>query len=133
MPLEWRKYRFRERVSIIKAEQELIGFDHGELASALIKEWQMPDDLVDAVRNHHDSNHAGPYADESEVIYLASELANRVPPIDEEETIEMLEDIPNWQSTGLSIEQISEACQMAEEMVFEVMESLGMVDIVLSD
>jgi hypothetical protein len=50
-----------------------------------------------------------------------------VPPVDDEETLAILDDIENWSMGQVSIEQIAVACQNADELVFEVMESLGMV------
>lgn len=36
-----------------EVERQLLGFDHGELGSLLIKEWNLSRDLEDAVRWHH--------------------------------------------------------------------------------
>ena len=66
------------------------------------------------------------------LIYLASHLSNYVPPLDEQETRDILDDIQNWDMGRLSLEQIGSACQQADELVFEVMESLGMVAMEIS-
>jgi HD-like signal output (HDOD) protein len=38
-------------------EQELLGFDHGDLGALLIKEWNLSEDLEEAVRWHHRLDH----------------------------------------------------------------------------
>jgi len=38
-------------------EQELLGFDHGDLGALLIKEWNLSEDLEQAVRWHHRLEH----------------------------------------------------------------------------
>jgi hypothetical protein len=55
-----------------------------------------------------------------------------VPPLDDGETQDILDDIINWEMSNISLEQIAAACQQADDMVFEVMESLGMVAIEIS-
>ena len=59
-------------------------------------------------------------------------MSEYVPPLDDAETRDILDDIENWDMGILSLEQIASACQHADELVFEVMESLGMVAIEIS-
>lgn len=56
-------------------------------------------------------------------------LSQNEPPMDEDEAIEQLSNIPGWQASKISSEAIFDACHQSEDLVFEVMESLGMVDI----
>ncbi|MFV2032072.1 MAG: hypothetical protein ACC663_06210 [Gammaproteobacteria bacterium] len=53
--------------------------------------------------------------------------------MDEDEAMDQLDEIPNWQASNMSSEEIFDVCHQAEELVFEVMESLGMVNIEISD
>jgi HD-like signal output (HDOD) protein len=39
--------------SFLEAEKEVLGFDHGEIASELCKGWGIPQGLTAAVRHHH--------------------------------------------------------------------------------
>jgi hypothetical protein len=56
-----------------------------------------------------------------------------VPPLDDSETLAILDDIENWDMGQVSIDQIASACQVADDLVFEVMESLGMVPADIDD
>lgn len=41
-----------------EAEQMVLGIDHAEVASALLRAWNLPDDVADAVRWHHQPSRA---------------------------------------------------------------------------
>lgn len=50
--------RMRERVesgavSRIEAEREVLATDHAEVGANLLKSWNVPDEIVEAVANHH--------------------------------------------------------------------------------
>jgi hypothetical protein len=66
------------------------------------------------------------------LIYLSNQLSEYVPPIDENETLEMLSHIPDWESAARLPGQISIAYQLAVDLVFDVMASLGMVNLEIS-
>jgi HD-like signal output (HDOD) protein len=91
--------------------------------------WGFPQLLVDCASKHHEAVHDGCNRYATHLIYLASHLSQYVPPLDEQETRDILDDIDNWDLGQLSLEQIGNACQQADDLVFEVMESLGMVSI----
>lgn len=44
----------RERCPFIEAEKELLGINHAELGGVILKRWDFPDDVQQAVRDHHD-------------------------------------------------------------------------------
>ncbi len=39
----------------LEQEREAVGLDHAELAEYLLKQWNLPPEITDAVRNHHGS------------------------------------------------------------------------------
>ena len=43
----------RKQISSTQAEKEVIGVDHGEVGAALLQSWRLPEDIVEAVANHH--------------------------------------------------------------------------------
>jgi putative nucleotidyltransferase with HDIG domain len=36
-----------------EAEQQVLGADHGEIGGCLLKSWNLPDEIIEAVANHH--------------------------------------------------------------------------------
>ncbi len=121
------EYMIQKRVDVLSAELSQIGVTHTAVAEALMEHWGLPQLLIDCARSHHEAVHDGPNRYATHLIYLANNLSLYVPPLDDSETQDILDDIPNWNIGYASLEMIASACQHADEMVFEVMESLGMV------
>jgi HD-like signal output (HDOD) protein len=127
------EYMIQKRVDILTAELAQVGVTHTAVSEALMEHWGLPQLLIDCARNHHEMVHDGPNRTASHVIYLANNLSKYVPPLDDLETRDILDDIENWDMGYASLEMIASACQHADDMVFEVMESLGMVAIEIND
>lgn len=47
---------------ITSAERDLLDLDHAEVGAALVAHWKLPDDIVDAIRHHHQPALGGPLA-----------------------------------------------------------------------
>ncbi len=133
LPLQFSQIeRHRRKLGLTGAEQHILGFDHAELAGALMTQWGLPELLVTCARYHHDSSYSLEHADANRIIYVANELSQNVPPMDEGEALEQLDEIDNWEMLDVPLEQICFACELSEEQLFDVMESLGMIDMELS-
>jgi putative nucleotidyltransferase with HDIG domain len=112
---------------IIEIEHEILGFDHTDVSKALLQKWRLPDQLVYAVKNHHETDHFGPFADTNCIVYLANHLSNGSPPAEEEQAQVLLDKIPNWQQAKCPVDQILIAWHLAEDQAYEVMLSFGMI------
>ncbi len=121
----------KTRQSQLSAEHQVLGFDHAELGAEMMLNWALPEMLVTCTRHHHDGNYDQAHATAARIIYMANRLSKNLPPLDEGEALEQLAKIDNWQLLGIPLDQICYACQLAEEQLFDVMESLGMINIEL--
>lgn len=65
----------RKQQNIEQAEQEIIGFDHAQIGAALLKAWQLPDNMYETVQYHHDPFAAPNYARDAAIVYLANQMA----------------------------------------------------------
>ncbi len=117
----------RRRIDELTAELTQLGVTHTAVGEALMLHWGLPELLIDCTRYHHEPVHDGPNRHATHLIYLANRLSEYVPPLDDGETEAILDDIENWDMGRLSTQQIASACQNADDLVFAVMESLGMV------
>jgi len=115
-----------EDADLYLTEQKVLGFSHCEVGAAFIKKWGLPEILSEVAENHHTPEMASEYKEEIRLVYLANKLTFLVAPIEQEEVEFALEDIEGWQLCGLSVQNITEACRLADEQVFEVMDSFGM-------
>jgi putative nucleotidyltransferase with HDIG domain len=67
-------------------EQEAFGIDHAALGAMLAEKWQLPANIVDAIRHHHHAQHT----DEqilNRTIYVASEVAKLIDQEDNQDVI----------------------------------------------
>ncbi|MCP3687357.1 MAG: HDOD domain-containing protein [Gammaproteobacteria bacterium] len=123
---EIEQYALDTGLSIVQSEVEIIGTNHAEIGGALMQKWAFPDLIWVCVINHHYSDYTGAFYFPAHLIYLANQLAQYELPADIDETLQALTSIPNWHAENTPVDTVFAACQKAEEMVFEVMESLGM-------
>jgi putative nucleotidyltransferase with HDIG domain len=63
-----------DKVPFLEAEREVIGFDHAELGGMCAQKWQLPADLVDAIRYHHEPGKAAEMSDLLAVAHIADAL-----------------------------------------------------------
>ena len=64
--------------SFIQCETEIIGTDHCEIGALLAKEWHMPDDVLNAVKSHHDHEKTFPVGSVVSILQLAEYLAGKM-------------------------------------------------------
>lgn len=60
--------------ALVTVEDELLGVSHVELGAWLMRSWNMPDELVAAIRNHHDEEFVGAFAIYPNLVLLANRL-----------------------------------------------------------
>ncbi len=115
-----------EGMEPLEAETQILGFTHLEVGGALMQKWGMPQLLTECVINHHETDHEGPLAVETAIVFVANLLSHLPLAEDEVQMEKILQTIPNWQQIDSPVEQILIACQLADKQWFEVMGSLGM-------
>lgn len=124
-----------ENKDVIQVETEKLGVSHIDVGVALLDKWGIPGLITQCVKRHHDTDHNGQIAVETCIVYLANklsrlDLSNTNEEVEEADVVaDILSTIPNWEKSKCTSEQISIACRLADEQWFEVMESLGMVDL----
>jgi HD-like signal output (HDOD) protein len=115
-----------EHADLCQAENEILSFTHCDVGAAFINKWGLPKLLSDVAQYYQKPELADDFSDEIRLVHMASKLTFLVAPIEQEEVGFALEDIEGWEQSGVTLAQITEACRIADEQVFEVMESFGM-------
>ena len=105
-------------------EREAIGFDHATLGSTLLRSWNLPPGIVEAVAFHHQPREAKHYPIETAVVHVADIIANAiqsgssgecfVPPLDE----------GVWEILGLSTSILSSTLDHLERHVNDMAHSI---------
>ncbi|MCD6489201.1 MAG: HDOD domain-containing protein [Thermodesulfobacterium sp.] len=78
----------------LQAEKEVLGIDHAEIGSFLMRTWNLPDRLVETVDAHHDLKRTKKFKKEAAVIHLSdilihvrgygTSLYQKIPPLQQE-------------------------------------------------
>jgi len=81
-----------KRVLMMIAEQQVLGFTHGDVGELLAERWNLPLKLGKVIAHHHHPDLAGRYALEASIVHLADILCkaldlgsggdHKVPPLD---------------------------------------------------
>lgn len=78
----------------LQAEQEVLGIDHAEIGGSLMRFWNLPDRLIEAVEAHHDLKKAKEFKKEAAIVHVSDILIHargygqtlyqiKIPPFDE--------------------------------------------------
>ncbi|OOZ39359.1 hypothetical protein BOW53_11935 [Solemya pervernicosa gill symbiont] len=86
------QYSMTNGLPLYRAERELIGFDHTDVGHSLLKAWNLPESLQEAVGNHHTPMRSSRYPEDTAVVHFSDIIANAfqmgssgehtVPPLD---------------------------------------------------
>jgi putative nucleotidyltransferase with HDIG domain len=60
------------------AEHIILGTDHAEVGSHILKQWSFPDELVNAVRWHHNPESCERYCKMSDIVHVANNIGKEV-------------------------------------------------------
>jgi HD-like signal output (HDOD) protein len=61
-------------VPLIEHERAALGIEHGELGGWLLEQWNMPEEIIVAVREHHREDYDGPHAVYSRLVLIADRM-----------------------------------------------------------
>jgi putative nucleotidyltransferase with HDIG domain len=101
------------------AEQELFGFDHAEVGSILLRQWNIPAALCETVACHHDISKAEEARLDAAVVHIANVVANRAELPDDYAGPLPEVDPMAWEITGLSEDKMAEITDEAAPMFAE--------------
>jgi len=103
-------------------EKELFGIDHSELGAMLAQEWQLPQGLVLAIKNHHAlaemTVDIPPTRELTKTIFCASQIFHRINANEREQDI-IPEFVESW--LGNSMEEIIESLTNLEQEIEKAM------------
>jgi len=57
-------------------EQQILGFDHMQIGAAIAQKWQLPDNLIECIKFHHEPTSAIKCPFDVAIIHIANMLAN---------------------------------------------------------
>jgi len=64
--------------SLVECEQRIIGTNHGEVGATLAKDWKLPDEVLKAIKNHHDGTKKITLGSATSIVMLAEFMAAKL-------------------------------------------------------
>jgi len=61
-------------VPLLELEHSALGIEHGELGALLLEQWNLPEEIIVAVREHHREDYNGPHAVYPQLVMLADHM-----------------------------------------------------------
>ncbi len=106
-------------VELDKLEIKAFGFHHATLGGELLREWRLPESLIEPVEYHHFPSGASKFRLETAAVHMGNAIANTVEPV-----ISRDDDLPIdtevWNTIGMEPENL-------EELISETQRQLGSV------
>ncbi|RJP19149.1 MAG: HDOD domain-containing protein [Candidatus Abyssobacteria bacterium SURF_5] len=65
-----------QSLQFYEAERQLFGFDHSDIGCWLTEKWNLPQNLIEAIRCHHRPETAQTEPELARIVYLANRLSN---------------------------------------------------------
>ena len=120
LQVEVRKRIEQDKLARSEAEKAVLGTDHGEVGALLLQSWHLPEDLVEAVANHHQ-----PVLKPRPHLSVLTHLANCV--------AHLAGSAPGWDSYAVRISNevvtsLNITPEQIEHLVINVRESSDRVD-----
>jgi HD-like signal output (HDOD) protein len=117
---EIRRLVEQDRFSRVEAEKQITGADHAEVGGQLLQSWHLPEEIVEAVSNHHH-----PVVKPRPRLSVVTHLANCV--------AHLAGSAPGWDAYAVRVnEDVMKVLDIQPErieiMVAEVRESFDKVD-----
>jgi HD-like signal output (HDOD) protein len=111
------------RMLLRDAEREILGFDHAEIAQELLRVWQLPPNLVQAVAWHHQPLGAGFFQMESSVIHVADYLVHAMQMGNSGERFVPPLNLRAWERVGLAPDSLESVMKSIDEQIEAVEET----------
>lgn len=77
---DWKQSMFQQTGpsgrSLLEAEKTVLGVEHAEIGGRVLEGWNFPENLVNAVRHHHDPAQARPYEQLAAYVHLGDIAAH---------------------------------------------------------
>ena len=68
------------QVDSSRVEEAIFGFTHGQVGGELLRQWKLPESLIEPVAYHHEPTLAKVYPQETAIVHLADVIANDLQP-----------------------------------------------------
>ena len=97
------------------AEQQVFGFDHGNIGAELMQQWKLPESFIEVARHHHQPTQAKRFRLETATVHLADTIADMTHTASSTLQAAPLQS-DAWKITGLSPDIVEPVRQEADSL-----------------
>lgn len=105
------------RMLLRQAERETLGFDHAQIGEEMLRVWQFPLNLINAVAHHHQPLAAGIFQLESSIVHLADYLVHAMQMGNSGERFVPPLNLKAWDRIGLSVDVLDSVMRSVDEQI----------------
>ena len=88
---------------LFQVETDVVGFTHAAVGGALLKQWQLPEQVIYATQYHHSPSVADKFKADVALIHIADIIANALHPSSSGESFVSPLNTAAWDELGLSV------------------------------
>lgn len=111
-----------ERQLLRQAEQKVLSFDHAQIGEALLRHWQYPPQLIEAVAFHHHPMMAAAPPTGAVIVHVADHLANAMQMGTSGERFVPPLNVKAWEHLGFASDTLSSVVAAIDEQIETVQE-----------
>ncbi len=115
-----------KRMLLREAEMQVLRFDHAQIGEGLMRLWQYPPNLTQAVAWHHQPMLSGFYQQESSLVHLADHLAHAMQIGNSGERFIPPLDARSWERLGLETNLLQSIMKSIDEQI-EIVQEIFLV------
>lgn len=64
----------QEKIPFLKAEEQVLGYNHCQVGASIGEMWNLPEDLIEAIKYHHDPNQATINRELVDIVHISDSL-----------------------------------------------------------
>jgi HD-like signal output (HDOD) protein len=113
-----------KHMELYLAERELLGFDYAQVGAELMREWALPESLIEKIEFQNEPARADIYQLETSIIHIAAMVAKAAIAKEEISADTLGIDPVCWEATGLTPQEIPNIKQNADQHVVMAMDLL---------
>ena len=113
-----------KNMDLYLAERELLGFDYAQVGAELMREWALPESLIEKIEFQNEPDRADLYQLEAALLHIATVMAKAVIAKEEVSSDTLAINPICWEVTGLTPQDIPEIRLNADQHVVMAMDLL---------
>ena len=116
----------QHRLCMAEAEKQLLGFNHLDITSALLEQWQLPEAISETIKHTDRPVHIQPYVQDSAVLSIAEAVSSAIFPSMHLQNNDLKLQSQTMALAGINPSQLNQILDELDDLVDDAMDGLFM-------